>query len=74
MDSRLGPGAKGTWRDAHDIQDTVLDRLMWPACLRTDQITDAAMARALHADACRVHAPGISKRLFRLGPLGLVRE
>ena len=26
MDSRVGPDTKGTWRDAHNIQDTLLDR------------------------------------------------
>jgi hypothetical protein len=41
----------------NDVQRAVIDRVaMNPLPHGTDQLIDATMARALHADACRDHA------------------
>jgi hypothetical protein len=55
---RLRPDAGTIWRGADNVAHAVLDRYMRsiPLPYPGDQIIDTAMARALHADACRSHA------------------
>src|SRR6185437_14959981 len=55
---RLRPDPVRAQPGTDDVEHATTDRLtdMNPLPYGTDQLIDATMARALHADACRTHA------------------